>query len=177
MLGDFAQGMDETHVQHMVGFVQNQIAALFKADVALFQMVDQTTGRRHQNVGPARQGLGLLHHRSPAHHHGDFDGGAFGKDFKIVLDLDNQLARRRKDQGADVFWSRRVAKVKDAVQEGQAESSGLAGAGLRQTHQVVALHDMGNGLRLNGRRRLDGGLFQCFEDLRRKAKVGESGHV
>ena len=75
-----------------------------------------------------------------------------------------------------MFRPRWVAKVKNAVQEWQAKGSGLAGAGLCQTHQVMALHDVRNGLRLNRRRGLQIGLFQRFQDLRRKAKVSKSRH-
>ena len=120
--------------------------------------------------------MGLFEDRRAAHHHGDLYGGAFGEHLKIVFDLNDQLTRRRKDQRADVFRPRRVAKVKDAVQQGQAKGCRLAGASLRQTHQVGAFHDMGNGLRLNGRRGFQIGLFQRLQDRRGKAEIGKSGH-
>ena len=95
MLGDLAQGMDEAHVQHVVGLVQDQITALFKADVALFQVVDQAAGGGDQHIGAACQRLRLFQNRSAAHNHGDFHCGAFGEDFQIVLDLDDQFTGRR----------------------------------------------------------------------------------
>ena len=70
-----------------------------------------------------------------------------------------------------------MADVQKPVQKRQPEGRGLAGAGLGKAHQVAALHDVGNGLRLDRRGRLERGLFQCLQDLGRKAEGVESGHV
>ena len=69
-----------------------------------------------------------------------------------------------------------VADIEQAVQQGQAKGCRLTSTGLGQTHQVSTLHDMGNGLRLNGRGRGHIGQFKRFKDFRRKAEISESRH-
>jgi len=74
----------------------------------------------------------------------------------LLLDLDRELARRRDDQRAHHVACRGRARVRvlhQLVENRQAEARGLAGAGLRAAHDVVAGKDFGNGLRLNGRGR------------------------
>ena len=169
--------MDEAHVQHVVGLVQHQIGAFFKADVAAFQQVDQATRGGDKNVGALGERLRLFEQGRTADDHRDLHGGAFGKDLEVVFDLGDQFAGRRKDQRAHVLWPRRMAEVEKPVQKRQPEGRGLAGSGLGEAHQVPALHDMGNGLRLDRRGRLESGLFQRFQDRGGQAEFGKGGHM
>lgn len=52
---DFFQGRGEAHVQHVVGFIQNQGFHLVQIDGLAFQMVDQPARRSNQNVQARRQ--------------------------------------------------------------------------------------------------------------------------
>ena len=177
MLGDLPQRMDETHVEHVIRLIQNQIARVLQRDIAAFQQVDQAAGGGDQHIGAPGQCHGLPVERGAADDGEDLDGGAFGENRKVIRDLRDKFTRRRKDQRAHVARARRVADIQQAVQKRQAEGRRLARAGLRQTHQVAALHDMGNGLHLNRRGLFEGGFFQGFQKLGRKAEIGEAGHV
>ncbi|KFB73092.1 MAG: hypothetical protein AW09_001664 [Candidatus Accumulibacter phosphatis] len=52
--------LDETHVQHAVGFVQDQDLQLREIDLAGTHVVDQTTRRGHQDLGVAAEEFHLL---------------------------------------------------------------------------------------------------------------------
>ena len=82
-------------------------------------------------------------------------------------DLGHEFARWGQDQGAHIAGPRRVANIQQAVQQGQAKGSGFASAGLRQTHQIAARHDMRDRLHLDRGRRGDGGFSQCCQYLGR----------
>jgi hypothetical protein len=163
MLGDPPQRMDEAHVQHVVGFVQHQIGAFLQRDIAALQIRSiRRPGVATSTSAPLDQACACLLTEAPPTTITTLTAVPLVKTSKVVLDLGgDQLARRRQDQRADVLRPGRVADVQQAVQQRQAEGRGLAGAGLRKTHQVACLHDMRNGLRLDRRGGLElGGLFQ-----------------
>ena len=150
---DLAQGVDEADVQHLVGLVQHQIGGGLQADRATLDQVHQAARRRDQHVHAARQTLGLGVDRGAAHDAERPDRGAFGIGVDVRRDLGGQLAGRRQDQRAAGLGVRLLAIVDQAGQHRQAEGRRLAGAGLGQAQHVTALHDGGDALFLDRRRR------------------------
>src|SRR5205085_8703324 len=70
-----------------------------------------------------------------------------------VVHLDRELARGREDEAAYRVQCRREAlgrERREALQQRQGETGGLAGAGLRGAEQVASREDDGDGLRLDG---------------------------
>ena len=59
------------------------------------------------------------------------------------------------------------------MQDGQREAGGLAGAGLRRGHQVVAGHDGGDGLLLDGRRDVVALFADGAQEFGLEAEFGE----
>jgi hypothetical protein len=120
-------------------------------------MVEQTSRRRHQDIHAAAQGSDLRIDAHPAEdgHRRDRQVLAIGA--HALLDLDGEFARRgeheharlARDAGQPV-----VAAGGQAMQYGQREAGGLAGAGLRRGHQVLAGHDGGDRLLLDRGRRI-----------------------
>jgi hypothetical protein len=83
---------------------------------------------------------------------GDAQGQLAAEAAEVVGDLDGQLARRRQDQRADRA-ARRTGRVGgQAMQDGEGECRGLAGAGLRDSEQVAAEQEGRNGTLLDGGR-------------------------
>ena len=173
---DFFQGMDEPHVQHLVSLIQHQITAMFQIDRVAFQKVDQPARRGHQHIGALGKPFGLAENALAAGDGMNLASGAFGKNLKVYSDLRNKFARWGQDKRAHVAGAGRVADIQQAVQQGQAKRGGFAGAGLRQTHQIAARHDMRDRLHLNGGWCGDCGFSQCCQYLGRQAKVCESRH-
>ena len=133
-LGDhFLHVVDKTHVQHPVGFVQHKN----------FNVREIHQPLPHQVVQPARAGdedlnalFDGLHLRSLPHTAKD-DGGAqllvLAVGGKALPDLERQLPGGGEDQRPDGTRLAGLGGI-EAVQHGQRESSGLAGARLGAAH-------------------------------------------
>ena len=86
-------------------------------------------------------------------------------------DLAGEFARRREHENARPAARRRLLVGDQAVEDRQREGGRLAGAGLGDADQVAALHQDGNGLRLDGRRLGVAHLGQRGDERRGKAEA------
>ena len=66
---DFAQIVDEPHVQHLVGFVQHQKRCFAQVHGAAVHQIQQTARCGHQHVNAAFQAFDLWIDRHTAHNH------------------------------------------------------------------------------------------------------------
>ena len=90
--GNFAQRMDEAHVQHLIGLIQHQMFGLGQVHSATVHQVDQTAGGRDQNIGAAVQNGDLAVDRLAAHHGAHVDRGMIGQHVQVVGNLVHQFA-------------------------------------------------------------------------------------
>ena len=160
-LADALDVGNEAHVEHAVGFVDDEQLDAGHQQPAALVMVEQAAGRRDQHIDAARELGVLVVERDAADDQRDGQlvlGAVFDEGF---LHLRGEFARRLEDQRA------RHARARAALfQHGdhrQHEGRGLAGAGLRDAEHVAAREHVGNGLFLDGGRRRvagrrDGGL-------------------
>jgi hypothetical protein len=165
VVGDGADVVDEAHVEHPVGLVENEHLDVADLGLAGLQVVEQAARRRDQDVERTAQRLQLR-----AVGHAADDGGdaqprhvaAVG--LRRLGDLDRELARRRQHEDARAVHDALLAPLggigargEDALQRRQHERGGLAAAGGGGDHQVGA----------GDRRRDRGGL-----DRRRRVVAG-----
>jgi hypothetical protein len=133
---------DEAHVEHAIGFVENENLHFGERNCALFAQVQQPAGCRHQDVAACAGlvDLRLLGDAAEDHLRAQVDVLAVVGD--ALRDLRSELARRRQHQRA------RVAPVAGAqlLQQRQREAGGLAGTGLRAGEHVAAREHGRNGL-------------------------------
>ena len=132
-------------------------------------MVQQTAGRRDQDVQTLLQGplLGAVFHAAEDDRDPEAQVGAVS--LEAVADLGGQFTRGRQDQHARRARLGGDAVLGQAMQDRQGEGGGLAGARLGDAQQVLALHDVGDGLFLDRgrlgvafrRQRLKKGLVQA----------------
>ena len=153
--GDQFHVVDESHVQHPVGFVEDQHLQLRQIDAAALQMVDEPARRGDQNVDPAGE-LTVLHRIRRA----AVNANGLQTQVAPVLDclrgnLLRQLARWRQHQHARA--ARRAMRRRNTqrhrsqpLQRGQHKGRSLAGARLRRADHVEASKQRRNGLRLIG---------------------------
>ncbi|MCW0435410.1 hypothetical protein NB723_000374 [Xanthomonas sacchari] len=141
----------EAHVEHAVGFVQHQDLDARQVHAAALEVVEQAARAGDQQVHAAAQRVELV-----AHAHAAVDGGAGDAQVlavaaQAVVDLGGQFAGRGQDQRARLAraGAHRLRRSAQVLQQRQAERGGLAGAGLRAGHQVMAFQGDGNGLRLD----------------------------
>ena len=113
--------------------------------------------------------------RDAAVHDGDGEAGVAAVGLEAVGDLRRKLARRRQHEHARMVARRRPAVGGEAVQDRQREGRGLAGARLRDAHQVAA------GDHARDRLRLDRGRYRValggerLEEVGVETQLGECG--
>ena len=152
--GNLLHVADEAHVEHAVRFVEDKDLDRVEPQVALVHQVDQPPRGGGQDVDALGQGPDL-----------GTDGGAAEDDAcaqaqvaavgsDAVADLARQFAGRRQDQrlrlAAIGFCGGLAAVFRQAMQQGQGESGGLAGAGLGDAQQVAPLNKRRDGFGLDG---------------------------
>ncbi len=135
----------ETHVEHVVGFVDHQLLDFVEPHGAALEMVEQPPGSGHDDAGL----LGQLVHLMPDVQAADERHGAQPVAGPEVVEkglgLQRDLARRREDEPAG------AAPGRDALGERDRECGGLAGAGLGEAENVASGDRLGD----------DRGLDRC----------------
>ncbi|MCY1403226.1 hypothetical protein D9M71_183960 [compost metagenome] len=164
---DLLHVVDEAHVEHAVGFVEDQDFHVGQVDAALADEVEQAAGARDQNVDTLGYGLDLWVHADAAEDAGAFQRQIAGVDLEAFMHLGSQLAGRGQHQDAGLAWAVAMLAVgvagrEQAFQDRQGETARLAGAGLGGNHQVAALQYGGNGPLLDGRGVRVAGSFYCI---------------
>ncbi len=149
---DLADRLDEAQVQHLVGLVQHEDLGRGQVQVLLLDVVQQAAGRGDQDVQTLLQGplLTAVFHAAEDHRDAEAQVRAIG--LEAVADLGGQLTRGAQDQHARRAGLGGDAVFGQAMQDRQGEGGGLAGAGLGDAQQVLAGHDIGDGLFLDRRR-------------------------
>ena len=138
----------KAHVEHVVGFVQDQGFQLVEADVALAHVVEQPAWAGHDHVHALAQGPGLGEQAHAAVDDREAQARAPAEVQGGPVDLFGQFAGRGQNQGAHGARAARVGH--EPMQDGQQKGGRLAGAGLGQTHEVVAGGHVGDGFGLDG---------------------------
>ena len=135
-LDDPANVGDESHVEHAIGFIEHQDLNGTEIHRALLGVIEQTTRRCHQDVGPAAQRFDL---RIDAHATED-DQRAQLQIFAVGLDafanLRRQLARRYQNQRSR--RARAWTHGMQTLQKRQGESRRLTGSGLCTCEDVAS---------------------------------------
>ncbi len=164
--------IDEAHVQHAVGFVQNQHFQVGQHGSACTQVIQQTARCGNQHIQRALQGLQLGAIRHAAH-----DGGhaqtlqmlAVGR--CSLGNLHGQFTSWCQHQNARTvylaFFTTLVVATgsNNALQGWQHEGGSLATTCAGCDQQVSAIHGSRNGLYLNGGWVCVAGVSQCLAQV------------
>ena len=143
--------VDETHVEHPVGFVEHEEADVGERDVSLSDQVEQAARRGDQQVDAALQGVHLRTLVDAAEDHAVAQVGVAGVVAAALVDLDRQFARGREHQRLDGAASFGAGPGREQLQDRQREGRRLARSCLGAAHQVASFECGRNGLLLNGR--------------------------
>ena len=162
---------DEAHVQHAVGFVDDQQFDAGEQQPAAFGVVEQAAGGRDQDVDAAGQFGVLVAERDAADQQRDVEFLADAVFVEILFHLGREFAGRFEDQGAG--HSCPGAALFQHGEHGQDEGSGLAGAGLGDAENVAARQNVGDRLFLDGGRGRVTGSRNSGENLIGKAEMGK----
>ncbi len=147
---------DEAHVEHPVGLVEDQDLDPRQVERALALVVEQPARRGDQHFDAAAQLRDLRVDADTAVDHHRRDAQVLAVHAHTLLDLRGEFARGRENQRADRLLAGGGARHgrsagRKALQHGQHEAGGLAGAGLGAGKQVAAREHGGDRLLLDRR--------------------------
>ena len=165
-----ADVVDEAHVEHAVGFVEDEDFRLGEVDGALIDEIEQAARRCDQNVDAGPHDLLLLIFADAAEDGGDIHIHKAPVGLEIVGDLGRKLTRRGQDKGARGLGRGRALVSGKPLEDGKGEACGLAGAGLGNAEQVLSRQYMGDGLGLDWGWGLVAFLRQSFQEARFEAE-------
>src|SRR2546422_121331 len=131
-------------------------------------MVQEPTGRRHEDVRALAQAPDLSVHVGAAHERRRIDAPASAQLGDRVLDLDGQLPGRRQDQPARMA----VGPPGQPLDHRNHEGRGLARAGLRAAEHVASRKPVWNGLGLDGRGLMEPHLVEDRKSTRLNSSHG-----
>ncbi len=160
----------EAHVEHAVGFVEDQHVNVRQVEVAGIELLEQSARGADQHVRHLAQHRRLFLEVFTAGDQARLDVGELREQLHLLEGLLGQLAGRQQDQRTD--FHARAAAVDQAVEQWQHEGGSLAAAGLRRHPQVTPLQGQGNGRCLH-RGRLD--KFQLGHGFEQAFVQGELG--
>ena len=138
---------DEAHVEHAVGFVDDEDFDARHQDAAALELVEQAAGRRDQHVDATVELLVLVVEAHAADDQRDRELVVLAVFLEVLVHLRGEFAGRLEDQGARHAGAGPAAF--EQREHRQHERGGLARAGLRNADDVLLFKDMRDGLRLD----------------------------
>ena len=168
--------VDEAHVEHAVGLVEDEEARLVQLHVALAHEVDQPAGRGDEEIDAVAQALDLAEARHAAEHQRGGDMRALGQFPDRVIDLDGEFAGGSEDEGVGGSGRAAGAHGHDLGEDGQREGRRLAGAGLGDAQHVAPGQVRRDRLLLDRLGRGEAGSFGCLEEEAGDSEFLETVH-
>ena len=164
--------LGEAHLEHLVGLVEHEVLQLRQVERALVEVVHDAAGRADDDVHAAAERR-QLHAVALAAVDGE---DVHAADVRRVLlerlaDLQRELARRGEHERL-----RGLLRDVEPVEDRQRERGGLAGAGLREAHDVAAREQRRDRRGLDRRGRLVADVAQCLEHRVAQPEIGEGDH-
>lgn len=140
----------ETHVQHAISLIKNEVPDIGETDAATFDEIDQSTGSSAQQVASALDLAELHVDVSTTVNHSGFDPTAVSELASLVVDLADEFASRGEDECGRVSLAGTTVSgsvVLDGCgtraggerlrEDGEKESSGFTGTRLGASHEVA----------------------------------------
>ena len=137
--------MDKSHIEHAIGFVEDQQFNVVQTQSPLTHQIEQAPGRSHENIGPLSQRGDLAIHRYSSENNDGPEGQMSSIRVQAGLNLQCQLSSGSEHEGTQALS---LASQKP-VEHRQAKRGGLPGSGLRGCHQILACQYFGDGCTLN----------------------------
>ena len=166
----FADVVDEAHVEHPVGFVEDDHLELVELQRAAVEVIHHAPGRADDDLRAGLQAAKLPLVRLPAVDrqlaHAALEGGELRH---LLRDLHREFARGAKHQHL-----RRGERRVHALDRRNRKRRRLARAGLRLPHHVAARQQHRDRLRLDRRRLLVADFFDRLEQLGREVEFRET---
>ena len=142
---DMADILIETHVQHLVSLIEDDLGHMGEVNAVVFVVIHQAARRRHHDLTPLCEAFGLFFHIGAAVYACDLHARHKGREGRqLVGDLLGQLTGGGHDDRLRHFPGR-----VDLLRHRDAEGAGLAGAGGSLGDNIPPRQHDGNRLFLN----------------------------
>ena len=167
--GDRLDVLGESHAEHLVGLVEDEVPHVVQDQGALVDEVDDASRGSDNHLGAVLESADLRAVGSAAVYGDDVQSARAPRHINNgVCALKSQLSSGGQDQGLNDGLT-----CLNGVQQGQAEGGGLARAGLGHADDVAAGQQYRNGLALDVGGVLVAHIRHGFEQVGRQAQVGE----
>lgn len=150
LANDLANLRLETHVQHAISLIENQVSYTTQVGLAGLEHIDETTGGSNADLDSSREisDLGALGNTTVDT--GVSDAGRSTELGDLLLDLDSKLTGRSENQDDGTITGREEGLGVDVDNSRQTVSQGLSGTSLGDTDHITSREGHGPTLRLNG---------------------------
>ncbi len=169
---DEAEVLDEAHVEHPVGLIDDQRLDAVQREDPLLEVVDQPARGGDDNIDTVPERLALLLVIDAAENRLHLEGAGRAEPLGILADLHHQLAGRSDDQGAGIVRGL-LAALQQFGKKGNQEGGSLAGAGLRLSGDVASLQGQRNRFLLHRGEFGKSNRFDALHHLGRKVQFGK----
>lgn len=143
----------ETHIQHSVSLVEDEVLDVGETDLASLDKVDESTRSGREEVTTSVESSDLLSNVGTTVDDGGSDPRSVGELPSLLVDLRDKLSGWGEDEGSGVGLSSSVASLggrgdwAEGVgggENGEEETTSLSGTSLGTGHQVSATSDDGD---------------------------------
>jgi hypothetical protein len=147
-LEDAAERVNETHVEHSIGFVEHEALHAAQIDRALLGKIQQPARSSDEYVAPGTQRIDLGVDADAA----EYDGGPGADVLPVTARALRHLGGELTGRGQHERTGRTAGlrSLGEPLQNGQHERGGLTRAGLRAGDEIAAREHGGNRLGLDG---------------------------
>lgn len=192
-LNDTANLGLETHVKHAISLIKNKVLDVAEGDTATLDKIDKTTRSSNKEIAAALNLAKLRADIGTTVDDARTDPRTVGELASLIVDLRDQLTGGSKDERGGVGLALttistsgaggngRRTSVERLGENGEEETTSLAGTSLSASHQITATHDDGDRVLLDGSGDIVAGESNVGNEVVVQRRVGEGedglGHI
>jgi hypothetical protein len=174
----------ETHVQHTISLIKNQVLDVAKGDTSTLDQIDETTWGSNEKITSTLDLAELRSNIGTTINDTWTNPRSVCKLARLIEDLRHKLTSGSKDQrgwvslalaevGTCGSWGSRRTVDEGLREDGEQEATRLSGTSLGTSHQITTTHDDWNGVLLDWCWNLVVSKFDVLEEMVIKGRVGE----
>jgi len=175
----------ETHVQHSVSLVENEVLDVGKRDSATLHQVDKTAWGSREKIATTVKGTDLLSDVGTTVDDSGTSPRSVGELAGLLVNLRDQLTGRGKDKGGRVDLAATIALfhgwrggtiAEHGGKDGEEETTSLSGTSLRTSHKITTTSNDRDRVLLDGSRGSISRVSDVLKKDRVDRRVGKLGH-
>src|SRR5690606_3461995 len=131
---DLVENGTEVHIEETIGFVHNEVFEVAEGEpFSVFEVVEETTGRRDEDMGSLAKGNSLWHHLHTSDNDGTLDANSSSKSLELFRNLVGQFTGWCEDAGEEGRGS-----IPESLEDWKSEGGSLSGTGFGKTNHIFS---------------------------------------